>query len=93
MKMSEKKEKTDFISELLEKEWDRRVEVVSRTGKLEPDDVITIATLTLNREMGELAQEMGELRKEMVTKETLKWTLGIGLTIVTIVVSIVVALA
>ena len=89
MKTSEEGKKRDFIIELMEKEWERRVEVISQTRKLEPDDIVTIATLTLNREMGELAHEMGVIRKEMVTKKTLAWGLGVGLTIVTIVISLV----
>ena len=99
IKTSEKEKKSDFIFELLEEEWKRRIEVISRTRKLESEDIVTITTLTLNREMGELIQEMevltrniGEVREEMVTRGTLMWGLGIGLTIVTIVISLVTAL-
>jgi len=88
---SEEKKRSDLIFELLEEERKRRVEVVSKTRKLEPDDIVTFATLTLNHEMGELAREMGvvardlgELKKEMVTKKTLAWGLGILLTLLTI---------
>jgi len=92
MKTSEEKKRSDLIFELLEEERKRRVEIVSKTRKLEPDDVMTFATLTLNREMGELAEEMsviakdvGDLRKEIVTKKTLAWGLGILLALVSIV--------
>jgi len=93
---SETGKKRDFIFDLLEEEYKRRIEVISRTGKLEPDDVVAISTLILNREMGDLVREMevlagniGEVRDDMVTKKTLAWGLGIGLTIVTIVISLV----
>lgn len=96
IKTSEEEKRRDLIFELMEEEWERRVKVVSSTGKLEPDDIMTFATLKLNREMGDLASEMGvlardlgELKQNMVTKETLTQVLGVGLTIVTIVLSLV----
>ena len=80
---------------MLEEEWKRRIEVISKTRKLEPEDVVTIATLTLNREMGELVQEMrvltqdiGKIRTEMVTSGTLKWWLATGFAAATIVISL-----
>ncbi len=84
IKISEEKKK-DLIIELMEEEHRRRIEVISKTGKLEPDDIITIATLTLNREMGELAQEMGKIRTEMATKKTLAYGLSSLVAILTIV--------
>ncbi len=96
IKTSETEKKRDFIFDLLEEEYRRRIEVISKTRKLEPDDVVAISTLILNREMGELVREMevlagniGEVRDDMVTKKTLAYGLGIGLTIVTIVISLV----
>jgi len=88
--LSEKnEERRNLIFELLDKEWERRVETISRTRKIESDDVLVICTLTLNREMGELAAEVKELREKMVTKTDLKWGLGVGLTIVTIIISLI----
>lgn len=87
------KKKRDFIFELLEREWDRRIDIVHKTKKIEPEDVVTISVLTLNREMGELAKEMEKVGETMVTKGTLKWLLGVGFTIVTIVLSLVTLLS
>jgi len=84
IKMSEQKKK-DFIIDLMNEEYNRRIDIISKTGKLDPNDIITIATLTLNYEMGELVQEMAEIRTEMVTRKTLTYGLGILVTILTIV--------
>ena len=96
IKTSGTEKKRDFIFDLLEEEYERRIEVISETRKIEAEDVVTISTLVLNREMGELVHEMealkqniGEVKDEMVTSKTMKWWLGIGLTIATIVISLV----
>ena len=51
-----------MISELLDREWERRVEEISRTRRIKSRDVLTITTLTLNREVGEVAHEVEMLR-------------------------------
>jgi len=117
--VSEEEKKTrDFISELLDREWDRRIDIIHKTKKIEPDDVVAISVMTLNREMGEMTKEMEEMTKEMemmrdtsssafagvtktmVTKDEvakfvklLKWGLGVGFTIVTIVISLITLLS
>ena len=51
-----------MISELLDREWESRVEEIARTGRIKPRDVLTIAVLTLNRGVGEVAREVNGLR-------------------------------
>jgi len=89
MSEKEKRERRDFIFELLEKEWDRRMNIIHDTKKIETEDVVTISVLTLNREMGECVKEIEIVQKNMVTKGDLRWALGIGFTFVTIVISLV----
>jgi len=60
-----------LISGLLDREWESRVEEIARTGRIKPKDVLTIAVLTLNRGVGEVAREVGGLRTVvgMLTRE------------------------
>ena len=82
--MSEK-ERKDFAFQLLEKDWERRIEEIYKTQQIKPDDVVVICTMKLNREVGELTTTVAT----KADVSTLKWVTGIGLTLVTIIVSII----
>jgi len=86
--MSERKEK-DLVSDLLEKEWTKRVDEVTKTGILKPNDIVVFGCLKLNYEMATLAEEMAKIRQDMVTKSDFKWWLGVGLTVATAIITLV----
>lgn len=99
--MSERK-KRDLVFELLEKEWDKRVEDIHRTREIKPEDILTISILTVNRELEELTEHVKKLEEGMATKEdiekvkddinTLRWMVGIGFVVVSVIVTVVAAL-
>jgi len=87
--MAEERKKTDFVFELLKKECNRRIEEIWKTQKIEPQDVLTLSVLKINGEVDELAGTTESMKKAMVTKKDLWRAVGIGLTVATLVISVV----
>lgn len=85
--MEEKKRKRDLVFQLLEKEWDMRMEKIIQTGKYETEDFLRFGVIELNDELGDI----GGYLKRMATKDdvkTLKWGIGIGFTALGLVIAL-----
>ena len=81
----------ELIFRILEEERKRRVEKVVETRKIEAEDVVIIAVLGLNEEIGMLRSKVDELGEKMATKEdirTTQWVTVICFAALAIIVSL-----
>lgn len=78
------KKKRQFIYELLERDFQRRLDEIYSTKKIKSEDIVAISIRTLNEEVGELIEKVA-MKKDI---SLIKWMIGVGFTVLSVVMAL-----